>query len=177
MSRVRVQRLNLPVGLQGWVLVDPFGVPRFWPTIWQILRGPQLADSTLGGHLSAIERLYAHSSEIAGINLDRAIADVDISSLELVLGGFFMSLTNHAVSSGEDISQNWAAAIGFVRFMTRHLLPTGSTCLADIERTLLEQEILLSSLVPSRKKGRIQVWERTPPGEGMFKLATLASSS
>ena len=24
---------------------------------------------------------------------------------------------------------------------------------------------------------RIQVWERTPPGEGMFKLATLASSS
>ena len=26
-------------------------------------------------------------------------------------------------------------------------------------------------------KRRIQVWERTPPGEGMFKLATLASSS
>lgn len=30
--------------------------------------------------------------------------------------------------------------------------------------------------VPKNITRRIQVWERTPPGEGMFKLATLASS-
>ena len=76
MSRVRIRDTRLPVGLQGWLLVDAFGVPRFWASVWQIMAGPQLADSTLGARLSSIERLYAHASGNAGIDLDRALADV-----------------------------------------------------------------------------------------------------
>lgn len=154
MTRVRIHNSGLPNGLQGWLLVDEFGVPRFWPAVWQILRSPNLAESTLGLTLSSIERLYVHSADISGVNLDRAIADIDLDALETVMGGFFLVLTNHHATTGEDISQSWSGAVEFVRFMTRLLAPGRPGMLADIERTLLEQDILLSSLVPSRGKAK-----------------------
>ena len=154
MTRVRIRSPELPARLQGWQLADEFGVPRFWPAIWQILRGPQRAESTLGARLSAIERLYVHATEVSGVNLDRAIADLDLDALETVMGGFFLVLTNRHAATGEDISQSWLAAVDFVRFMARRLAPGRPGLLADIERTLVEQDILLSSLVPSRGKAK-----------------------
>ena len=118
------------------------------------MAGPHLADSTLGARRSSIERLYAHASGNAGIDLDRALADVDLTALEAILGGFFLSLTNHNAATGEDVSQSWFAAMDFVRFTVRRLAPAGPGALAEIERNLLEQDILLSSLVPSRKKSK-----------------------
>lgn len=163
MSRVRVHHPGLPDALQGWLLVDDFGVPRFWAAVWQIMKGPGLADSTLGARLSSVERLYAHA-EASGIDLDRALADVNLSAFETVLGGFFLVLTNHSAATGENVSQSWSGAMDFVRFMLRHLAPTGPGVMADIERKLMEQDILLSSLVPSRgkaKPGRVRALPAT----------------
>lgn len=154
MTRVRIHSPDLPNGLQGWLLVDEFGVPRFWPAVWQILRGPKLAESTLGLNLSSIERLYAHAVEVSGVNLDRAIADLDLDAIETVMGGFFLVLANHHAATSEDISQSWAGALGYVKFLTRLLAPGRPGLLAEIERNLLEQDVLLSSLVPSRGKAK-----------------------
>ena len=154
MTRVRIHSPDLPVGLQGWQLVYEFGVPRFWPAVWQIMRGPKLAESTLGLNLSSIERLYAHAIEVSGVNLDRAIADLDLDAIETVMGGFFLVLTNHHAATGEDISQSWAGAVAYVKFLTRLLAPGRPGLLAEIERNLLERDNLLSSLVPSRGKAK-----------------------
>ena len=95
MSRVRVHGPKLPPALQGWLLVDEFGVPHFWAAVWQIMRDPQIAESTLGAKLSAVERLYVHAADVSGINLDQAIAALDLEAIKDVMGGFFLALTNH----------------------------------------------------------------------------------
>lgn len=90
---------------------------------WQIMRGPQIAELTLGAKLSAVERLYAHAADVSGINLDRAIAALDLEAIKDVMGGFFLALTNHHAAIGEDISQSWMAALDFVGFLARQLAP------------------------------------------------------
>lgn len=152
MTRVRLQGLHVPPALTGWLLVDEFGVPRYWPSVWQIMRGPKLANATLGRHLSAIERLYVHASEVARVHLDHAIAHVDLSSLSEVLGGFLVALANEHARSGKSTAQPWEAAMGFVRFVVTHLSPDQEGVLDDVERKLAEQRRLYSNLVPSRRK-------------------------
>ena len=173
MSRVRVRHPGLPNAMQGWLLVDDFGVPRFWATVWQIMKGPALADTTLGARLSSVERLYVHADAV-DVDLDRTLADVDLGALETVLGGFFLVLTNHSASTGEDVSQSWSGAMDFVRFMVRHLAPSGPGVLADIERKLMEQDVLLSSLVPSRTKAK-PVRVRALPATVVAELLDVAA--
>lgn len=100
MSRIVLAGNHIPAALRGWLLVDDFGIPRYWPAVWQTLRGPQLARNTLGSHLAAIERLYQHA-KASGADLDRAIADVNTVVLADVLGGFLVALTNHQARTGK----------------------------------------------------------------------------
>lgn len=48
----------LPTALFGIVSVNPFGVPRFWATIWSDVLNPSLEPSTRRKHLAATDRLY-----------------------------------------------------------------------------------------------------------------------
>lgn len=152
MSRVVLAGNHIPAALRGWLLVDDFGIPRYWPAVWQTLRGPELARGTLGSHLAAIERLYQHA-EASGTQLDRAIADVDTVVLSDVLGGFLVALTNHHARTGKDTADQWHAAMAFVSFIVRRLSPNQSD-VDGIERHLAEQRLFLSNLMPSKRKAK-----------------------
>ncbi len=153
-SRIRLQGAGLPPGLCGSLLVDEFGIPRYWALVWQIMRAPRLADTTLAAHQSAIERLYVHAAHVAGVHLDRTLADVDVGVLHDVLGGFFTALANRSISESVDVSNTWRAAMDFVRLIVRHLSQGGPDALDVIERELAEQTRLYANLGPSKRKAK-----------------------
>jgi hypothetical protein len=45
----------------GSVLVDAAGIPRYWSSVWTLMLGPQLAESTLEKKLRYIDHLYQHT--------------------------------------------------------------------------------------------------------------------
>jgi integrase len=151
MSRIRIAQQSLNPALSGWMLVNDFGVPRYWPMVWRILFGGALAESTLGAALSAVERLYVHAQEIHRANFDQVLGRADFDCLAEILGGFNVTLANRSAETGGDVSATWSAATGFVRNMLAHIAPAAPGA-AAIERALVEQSLLLTALTPSARK-------------------------
>ena len=72
MTLERIRSPQLPSHLNGRVLTDDRGAPRYWATVWEALHGADLSDSTLAAKLLAIDRLYRSVREQTGADcLDR----------------------------------------------------------------------------------------------------------
>ncbi len=50
----------------GPTLVDDNFMPRFWVTVWSLLKASDLAPSTLRQKLTHINALYVHTDELGG---------------------------------------------------------------------------------------------------------------
>jgi integrase len=105
---------HVPAVLHGPVLVDRLGIPRYWATIWNVLRGCELARSTQIKKLRAIESLYEHSDELLGHGaLEKAIGRLDEHQLATVLESWLVSIKNRPAVSESD-EKRWKSGLHFV---------------------------------------------------------------
>lgn len=152
MSVVRLDGSEIPPSLRGLLLVDEFGVPRFWSAFWQLKHGAAFADTTLRRHLAAIERLYAYAWHTQRVRLDRVLTNVDLGGLSDVLRGFHAALSNSSALTGKSTQQSWSGALLFVRTMVDHLAPSHSQHVENLVAEATRQTALLASLAPTMRK-------------------------
>jgi len=91
----------VPPSLHGPVLVDAHGRHRYWSTVASHLAHAHLRPSTVGIHLSAIERLYAFAEQLwRNDTLDAVIARWDLARIDDLLHAFFSKLRREAQRRG-----------------------------------------------------------------------------
>lgn len=154
MTLERIRSPRLPPNLNGRVLTDDRGAPRYWATVWEALHGADLSDSTLAAKLLAVDRLYHSVREQTGADcLDRLIADGDFDRLESCLEGFFVHVRNASTNSRTDRSVDWRAALEFVRDIFERRSRSDSTARSFdlIQARLLRLQRLYASLNVSRQ--------------------------
>lgn len=134
------------------ILVDDFGLPRYWPAVWAVFHGGGLAPSTLREKLSHIEALYEHTDGIGGV-LDDALSELDFNVLSAVLESFFVVLRNVPSPSGK-AQARWNTAFHFVRDTCERLErnPSVSNRMADIRARMSRLDNLYLGLKPFRKR-------------------------
>lgn len=149
MARIRIRNPKVPLPLQGWLLVDWRGLPRYWATVWSALEAASLEETTLGKKLAAIEQLYQSvEAQLGDDRLDLLIAQLDFNALESCLEGFFVSLRNRSAQNAADHSGVWRTAISFIKACTDRIARSGSfkTPIDEIHARLLRLERLHNSL-------------------------------
>ena len=78
---LQLLNLSVPRNLRGPILVDEFGLPRYWAAVWSTVSAAQLADSTHLKKLRYIENLYQHADQLLGRSaLDDALGELDIGA-------------------------------------------------------------------------------------------------
>lgn len=118
---LQVRLPAVPRLLHGPLLVDGYGLPRFWATVWAQLALADLAELTRLGKLHAIERLYTYAEELFGIGaLDDALFYLDEHRLGSVLEGWFVSIRNQPRITSSD-QERWRAGLDFVVTVTAWL--------------------------------------------------------
>lgn len=154
MTLERIRSRQLPPQLNGWVLTNDRGAPRYWATVWEALHGSGLSDSTLATKLLSIDRLYRSVLEQTGADcLDRMIGVGDFDRLESCLEGFFIHVRNASAQSRTDRSIDWRAALEFVRdIFERRSRSVGTERSFDLmQARLLRLQRLYASLTVSRQ--------------------------
>lgn len=143
----------LPPALAGIASVGPFGLPRYWASIWSDLLNAPWEASTRRKHLAALDRLYETVRRQRGSDcLDRLLADADVQALEECLMGFLAQLRNEAVVDRVDRAATWTSAVMFVSDILRHAgTPSGAQA-ADLQARLLRIDALSRQLVPNSAK-------------------------
>lgn len=143
----------LPPALAGIASIGPFGLPRYWASIWSDLLNASWEASTRRKHLAALDRLYETVRRQRGSEcLDRLLANADAQALEECLMGFLVQLRNEAVVDGVDRAATWTSAVMFVSDILRHAgTPSGAQA-ADLQARLLRIEALSGQLVPNSAK-------------------------
>lgn len=92
MPILKLNNPDVPESCRGYLLVDRFGIPRFWPTVWADVLRARNSAGTRKRNLYSIESLYAHSEETLGYGgLDRSLTQLDMDALEVALTGFLAS--------------------------------------------------------------------------------------
>ena len=134
----------VPAALRGPVLVDQYGLPRYWAAIWSATSIAQLAGSTLTQKLRYVENLYQHADNLIGAGaLDDALSGFDDEALAAILESWFISIRNQpAVTSADE--NRWQTGLGFVTDVITWLSSAGR---ADDRLRHIEQRLhRLSSL-------------------------------
>jgi hypothetical protein len=86
------------------VLVDAHGRLRYWSTVESHLAHAHLRSSTVGIHLSSIERLYAFAEQLwRDVTLDAVIARQDLARIDDLLHAFFSKLRSEAQRTGHRV--------------------------------------------------------------------------
>jgi len=117
----QVRLPEIPQRLRGTLLMDGYGLPRYWATVWAQLALADLAELTRLGKLHAIERLYAYADELFGVGaLDDALAGLDEARLGTVLEGWFVAIRNQPRITSSD-QERWRAGLDFVVTVTTWL--------------------------------------------------------
>ncbi|MFZ3127307.1 MAG: site-specific integrase [Rhodoferax sp.] len=134
------------------VLVDNFGLPRYWPAVWSVFHGGGLAPTTLREKLKHIEALYQHTEGIGGA-LDDALSELDFSAIGVALESFFVSLRNVSTPTNTAISR-WNAAFHFVKDTCERLEqnPALGNQMSDIRARMGRLDNLYLGLRPFRKR-------------------------
>jgi integrase len=105
---------SVPSGLRGPVLVDQYGLPRYWAAVWSATSAAQLAESTHVKALRYIENLYQHADRLRGrLSLDDALGSLDDEALAEILESWFMSIRNQPDGTAIDETR-WQTGLGFV---------------------------------------------------------------
>ncbi|NRQ18469.1 tyrosine-type recombinase/integrase [Ensifer sesbaniae] len=149
---------SLPKSFSGLVCVGPFGVPRFWATIWSDVLKTSLRPSTRRRHLATLDRLYESVGRQRGSDcLDRLIADADANALEDCLMGFLAQLRNEAAVAGIDKTSTWKSAVSFVTDMLRIAGDASGTRASEMDAKLLRLDTLYRQLAPNPQTSVSQI--------------------
>lgn len=139
---------SAPAVLRGPVLVDDFGVPRYWAAVWSVVSASQLAESTHLKKLRYLENLYRHADRLRGANaLDDALAELNDEVLAEILESWFVSIRNQSAVTGAD-EKRWQTGLGFVTAIVTWLSTsqTSDERLQRIEQRLHRLSTLYSQL-------------------------------
>ncbi|MDO8261784.1 MAG: site-specific integrase [Gallionella sp.] len=134
------------------VLVDEFGLPRYWAAVWAMFHGGRLAPSTLHERLRQIDKLYQHTERIGGI-LDDALCELDFEVLSAALESYFIGLCN--IPRPTKTAQTyWHTAFDFVRDTCERIErnPAVGNRMADIRERMGRLDRLYLGLRPFRKR-------------------------
>lgn len=134
------------------VLIDEFGLPRYWPAVWSMYHGGGLAPSTLRAKLQHIEVLYKHAEEI-GSNLDDSLSELDFESISMTLESFFVSLRNVPNPTNSTLDR-WNMAFHFVKDTCERIErnPAVANQMSDIRERIGRLDRLYLGLRPFRKR-------------------------
>ena len=139
------------------LLVDDFGLPRFWAAAWNTLHGGSLAPSTLRTTLRDIDALYQHTANLGG-DLDDALANIDYEVLHNALGSFFATISNAPVQTNGGITK-WNTAFHFVKqtgeFLEKN--PETANQMSDIRARMSRLDNLYLGLRPYKKRVTAQI--------------------
>jgi hypothetical protein len=92
---IQLDNSQVPPTLRGPVLVDAFGLPRYWAGVWSTVTTAALASSTHLKKLRYLDSLYRHADELLGFGaLDNALATLDSPVLGKILESWFISIRN-----------------------------------------------------------------------------------
>lgn len=138
----------VPISLKDPVLIDAWGLPRYWVTIWTLINARDLAESTEMKRLRSIEALYRFCDGLHGDGyLDDTLGACRISDLSNILEAYFMSLRNRPVLT-EAAEIQWKTGLSFVKDVVFRLGRNGNTVnpLAETETRLLHLDALFGQL-------------------------------
>lgn len=170
---------TLPTALQGPLLVDGNGLPRFWSIVWSVYASANLADSSKLKQLGYLEYFYRFVDELKGSGaLDDAIGAVDLELLGEMLEAFFVSLQNSSINT--NTLPRWQTAFTFVLDTTLRLRRSSVPAqgLRQIEARIRRLESLYSSLRIGRR--RTQETIRSLPSsvvEALYEMLDPTSGS
>lgn len=147
-------QLSNQIAVQKNILLDSYGLPRYWVTIWSMFRLNGLAESTVEKNLRYIDSFYEYSDHCKydGV-LDDAIGNSDLATLGSLMEGYFSNLQNKAVITG-DTQKKWDTVFRFVKETTL-LLSKQNLNAADfskIEINVSRLEILYGQLRIGKRK-------------------------
>lgn len=153
MPILKLNNPDVPESCRGYLLVDRFGIPRFWPTVWADVLRARNSAGTRKRNLYSIESLYAHSEETLGYGgLDRSLTQLDMDALEVALTGFLASLRNQAAARRIDNGQTWAVVQTFVADIVQHLATQDEAAFAKVQARLIRLNRLYGQLTPNKGK-------------------------
>ncbi|KRB81050.1 site-specific integrase [Noviherbaspirillum sp. Root189] len=105
---------SVPRNLRGPALVDEYGLPRYWASVWSAMSAAHLADSTHLKKLRHIEHLYQHADLLLGwAALDDALGTLNDDVLATILESWFVSIRNQPRTTEGD-EKRWQTGLGFV---------------------------------------------------------------
>jgi hypothetical protein len=134
-----------PPSLSGPVLVDSYGLPRYWAVVWSTAVTGALADSTHVKKLRYIDSLYRHADELRGPGaLDNALGTLNDGLLAEILESWFISIRNQPKASEADETR-WQVGLGFVTLVVSWIAKSDShKKLRQIESRLHQLSVLYS---------------------------------
>lgn len=107
--------LDTADGFNSVLLSDEQGLPRFWATVWNIMKGNDLAESTQIKRLRYIDLLYRFCDENNGLGyLDDTLASLRINDLGSVLEAYCVAIKNKSAKAYFSQFQ-WEAGLSFVK--------------------------------------------------------------
>lgn len=150
---------KVPSSLRGPLIVDDFGLPRYWASIWALMSSAELATSSQIKRLRYVESLYAHADRLFGRNsLDDALGMLDDVRLADILESWFVTIRNQSfVSSADEL--RWKTGFLFVSsvitWLSKTTLP--SDRLRQIEARLHRLSTLYGQLHIRKRTSTSQV--------------------
>jgi site-specific recombinase XerD len=104
----------IPHSLRGMALIEPAGLPRFWPEVWASFVQGNRAQSTLKKQLTAVERFYRFADNLLGVGgLDVALATFDVEVIGQALEAYF--LARQSTPGANCSEESWQAVLRFLR--------------------------------------------------------------
>ena len=149
MPITRLRTPDVPKALNGWIVIDAVGRPRYWSTIWSDIIRASLNDSTKSRLLGPVDCLYQFVEEL-GDDLDVLITNLDLERIENALGGFLTLVRNESARKTIDGNQKWSSALRFVLEILEFLSLGGKAESSELAANILRLQRLYSQLSPSR---------------------------
>lgn len=148
MSYLQFSSPEIPESLRLPVLTGQSGIPRYWVTVWSTLSLHDLAPSTAAKKLRYLEALYVYADHVYGPgSLDEAIGGMHMDLLGGMLEGYFVTLRNRLVVTGETEFQ-WQTGLKFVMDTLQRVGKSGAMQgkLAKTQTKLLRMDTLYGQL-------------------------------
>jgi integrase len=114
---------GFPRTLQGPILINDYGLPRYWVVVWCCFLTNGLKHSTKSKELRYIDDLYKFSEKLYGIGyLDKILTNGDIDNIGNLLESFYISLQNEE-KLNNSIIKKWKSCVDFVQDIVRYISP------------------------------------------------------
>lgn len=153
---------DIPRSLSGPVLLDTFGLPRYWSSVWSTVCAGQLAESTHQKKLRHIENLYQHADILHGHGaLDNALGTLNDRNLADILESWFISIRNQLETSDGD-ELRWKTGLGFVTAVVSWIAKSNADAKLQRIESRLQQLSVLYSQFRIRKRNSLETIRSLP---------------